>query len=115
MKRYDIRQIQADGRSAEFYRYVEERSKTLKLIAVCTGNEEMNREISDNLMLFLQRRTAENISVVRCGRQGVRYQERVGSPILSYSIYSQAFLSAKEADRGAILLNSVYDSSDRSD
>ena len=115
LKRYEIHQIRADGRSAEFYRYVEERSKTLKLIAVCTGDEEMNREISDNLMLFLQRRTAENICVVRCGKQGVRYQERVGSPIISYSIYSREFLSAKEADRGAVLLNAVYDSSDRSD
>ncbi len=115
LNRYEIHRFQADGRSAEFYRYVEERSKTLKLIAVCTGNEEMNREISDNLMLFLQRRFAENICVVRCGKQGVRYQERVGSPILSCSIYSRAFLSPKEADRGAILLNSVYDSSDRTD
>ena len=115
MKNYDIRSYQADARSEEFYQYIEERIASLKLIAVCTGNEEMNREISDNLMLFLKRRHAENICVVRCGAQGVRYQESIGSPILSRSIYTREFLSARDADRSAILLNAVYDDSDRSD
>ena len=75
----------------------------------------MNREISDNLMLFLHRRHAENICVVQCGKEGVRYQAAIGSPIVSTKIYTRAFLSAEEADRDAILLNSTYDTSERSD
>ena len=86
-----------------------------RLIAVCTGDAKINREISDNLMLFLKRRRAENICVVRCGENAARYQERVGSPILSENIYTRAFLSAEDADRRAILLNAVYDHSERSD
>ncbi|MBO7373150.1 MAG: hypothetical protein J6U19_02855 [Oscillospiraceae bacterium] len=114
-KQYDITGMQGDGRGREFYEYIEEHLSTLKLIAICTGSDSMNREISDNLMLFLHRRHAENVCVVQCGANGVRYQAAVGSPIISTKIYTRAFLSAEEADRDAILLNSTYDTSERSD
>ena len=114
MKNYDIQSFEADARSTEFYNYIASRITRLKLIAVCTGDEQMNQEISDNLMLFLQRRNAESVAVVRCGDRGVRYQQRIGSPVLSTNIYTLDFLSAEEADRNAILLNATYDSSERS-
>ena len=112
---YDIRSFNADGRSIEFYHYVDNRLSTLKLIAVCTGSEESDREISDNLMMYLKRRKAEHICVIRCGKDGVRYQETVGSPIITADIYSLEYLSAQKADRDAIIINSTYDDSDRTD
>ena len=115
LSKYEIKSVEADARSSSFYEFIQKRLSTLKLIAVCTGDEENNREISDTLMLFLQRRGAENICVVRCGDTGVYYQERVGSPIMTTDIYTQAFLSAEDADRNAIVLNSVYDTSEKSD
>ena len=115
MKQYDITGLNGDGRGSEFYQYIAERLSSLKLIAICTGNDAMNREIADNLMLFLHRRHAGNIHVVQCGENGVRYQPAIGSRILSTNIYTRAFLSAEKADRDAILLNSTYDASDRSD
>ncbi|MBQ3663960.1 MAG: hypothetical protein II914_07495 [Clostridia bacterium] len=115
LNKYEIRSVQADARSSDFYDFIQQRLSSLKLIAVCTGDDENNREISDNLMLYLQRRGAENIAVVRCGDTGVYYQERVGSPILTMGIYSQAFLSAENADRNAIIINSVYDTSEKCD
>ena len=114
-KEYDIRRFDADARSVQFYNYLEKKLQTLKMIAVCTGSEEMNREISDSLMLFLKRKHAQQICVVQCGESGVRYQETVGSPIIQTGIYTRSFLSAEKADRLAILLNSTYDTSDRSD
>ena len=114
-KSYDINSIKADGRSIEFYNYVDRHIGTLKLIAICTGNEDSDREISDNLMLYLKRRRAENICVVQVGHNGARYQETVGSPIVLSPIYTRSMLSAEEADRNAMILNSVYDTSDRSD
>ena len=114
-KQYDITGVLGDGRGKEFYECVAEHLSTLKMIVICTGNDAMNREISDNLMLFLHRRHAENICVVQCGKEGVRYQAAIGSPIVSTKIYTRAFLSAEEADRDAILLNSTYDTSERSD
>lgn len=115
LKNYDIQSYEGDARGIEFYNYIGRRLSTLKLIAICTGDAETNREISDNLMLFLQRRRAENIAVVRVGDKSVRYQERVGSPIQTVNIYTRDFLSAEDADRRAILLNAGYDHSDRSD
>ncbi len=113
-KEYDIKGYSADARSSVFYRYISSRLSSLKLIAICTGSDDRDREISDNLMLFLKRHQSENICVVRCGRSGARYQETVGSPILYHGIFTLSMLSAENADREAILLNSIYDSSDRS-
>ena len=59
-KQYDIIGMQGDGRGREFYEYIEEHLSALKLIAICTGSDSMNREISDNLMLFLHRRQSPN-------------------------------------------------------
>ena len=112
---YDINSFKADGRSIEFYNYIDRHIGTLKLIAVCTGNEYNDREISNNLMMYLKRRNAQHICVVRCGKDGVRYQETVGSPIITANIYSLDYLSAQKADRDAIIINSNYDDSDRTD
>ena len=53
--------------------------------------------------------------MVQCDENGVRYQKEIGSPIIRTDIYTRAFLSARDADRGAIILNASYDSSPRSD
>ena len=114
MKNYDITIYEEYAGSKAFYDYLEAHLSELKLIAVCTGNEETNREVSDSLMLYLKRRMAEHICVVRCGRSGARYQETVGSPVQTTGIFTRALLSAEDADREAILLNSIYDTSERS-
>ena len=115
LKNYDIQSFEHDAGSSEFYAYIDRRLSTLKLIAVCTGDADTSREISDKLMLYLKRRHAENICVVRVGDKAVRFQDHVGSPIRSLSLYTRAFLSAEDADRSAILLNAAYDHSARSD
>ena len=115
LRQYDIRRYAADARSSAFYEYIRTHLGSLKIIAVCTGDEAMNREISDNLMLYLRRNHAERICVVQCDDSGVRYQETLGKPIIRTEICALDYLSAKDADRLAILLNSTYDSSERSD
>ena len=112
---YDINSFRADGRSVEFYNYIDDHIGTIKLIAVCTGCEDSDREISDNLMMYLKRRRAQHICVVRCGKEGVRYQATVGSPIITAGINSLEYLSAQNADRDAIIINSTYDRSDGTD
>ena len=111
---YDIECFRADARSRLFYSWLEEQLQTLKLIAVCTGDEALNSEITNDLMLFLKRRKAENICVIQCGKSGVRYQAAVGSPVERTSIYARSLLSAEIADRNAMILNSSYDSSEQS-
>ena len=115
LRQYDVRLIAADARSGVFYDHIRSHLGSLKMIVICTGDEATNREISDNLMLYLRRNHAERICVVQCDDSGVRYQETVGKPIIRTEVCSLNYLSAKEADRLAILLNSTYDSSNRSD
>lgn len=115
LKNYDIRFFAADARSGTFFDYLNANLGTLKMIVVCTGDETMNREISDSLMLYVARRHAEHICIVRCGASGVRYQKSITSPIIQTGIYTRALLSAEDADRLAILLNSTYNDSERSD
>lgn len=114
LKEYQVEFFSADGRSRLFYDYLSKHLKTLKYIVVSTGNDAMNNEITDHLMLFLQRNRAERICVVQCGQNGARYQEAVGSPILNKKIYTVDLLSPITADRNAIILNAGYDTSDRS-
>jgi len=113
--RYDIEFFGDDARSRGFYTYLQKRLGSLKYIAVCAGNDEMNAEICDTLMLYLKRVRAEHICVVQCTKEGVRYQECVGAPLMAKKVRSMEMLSAGRMDRDAILINSAYDSSDRTD
>ena len=115
VNQYEIELHNDDGRSKEFYDYLGSRLGTVKYIAVCTGNDEMNTEIADHLMLYLKRMNAENICVLKCVKDHVSYQQAIGSGILTKNVYSYDMLSAVNEDRNAILINSVYDNSDRSD
>lgn len=112
---YDIEFYGDDARSRRFYTYLQKRLGSVKYIAVCAGNDEMNAEICDTLMLYLKRVRSEHICVVQCTKDGVRYQESVGAPILTKKVRSLEMLSADRMDRDAILINSAYDSSDRTD
>ena len=112
---YDIQLFSTDGRSNEFYNYVNTHLDTIKLVAICTGNDNMNREIAENLMLYLKRRGKESIKVVLCGKTAVEYQEKIGDPIVRGKIYTKNMLSPERVDRAAILLNGIYDKSDKTD
>jgi hypothetical protein len=114
IRNYDISLRQVDGRSKEFYDYVAGRLHTLKYIAVCAGNDAMNAELSDSLMLYLKRVHAEHICVVQVTKAGIRYQAFVGGEIKVKDVFTLDMLSAKKEDRNAIILNAAYDTSDRS-
>lgn len=114
IRNYDISLRQVDGRSKEFYDYVAGRLHTLKYIAVCAGNDAMNAELSDSLMLYLKRVHSEHICVVQVTKAGIRYQAFVGGEIKVKDVFTLDMLSAKKEDRNAIILNAAYDTSDRS-
>ena len=115
LEKYDIEVFKNDARSKEFYQYLNTRLGSLRYIAVCAGTDEMNSELTDHIMLYLQRLRAEHICVVQCTKDGVRYQQAVGHPIQSRSVRSLEMLSAEILDRDAILINSAYDNSDKTD
>ena len=49
MEHYDIRFHAADGRSDEFYAFLGENRDRIRMIVLCTGDYERNREIAEDL------------------------------------------------------------------
>ena len=115
LRHYDIEFFKKDGRSREFYEYLEKRLDTLKYIAVCTGDSKMNTELTDNFLFYLKSKQSEHICVVQVTSDGVNYQETVESDIQNRKVLTLDMLSAKKADRNGILLNATYDPTDKSD
>ena len=50
MKQYDIRFHAVDGRDEAFYAFLEENRKTIRMLVLCTGSNESNHEIADDLV-----------------------------------------------------------------
>ena len=49
MKEYDIRFHAVDGRDDAFYAFLEENRRSIRMIILCTGSNEQNHEIADDL------------------------------------------------------------------
>ncbi len=52
---YDIRFHSAEGISEDFYEYLEEHERDIRMIVLCTGNLEKNREIAEDLSHWFPR------------------------------------------------------------
>ena len=104
---YDITFHAHDGRSREMYQYLSQHAKTLKYIAVCTGNDKLNREIADELNRYL-RRLRCGAAVYRCGYTGVISQSGPGQPPRHKDIYTPDTLCTDRIDRMAMALNHSY-------
>ena len=114
-RHYSISFYAQDGRSRAFYEFLEQHLDSIRQIAVCTGSEQLNAEISGSLLLYLKDHRAEHICVLQCGRSEVRYQKAVGSEVKCAGIYTKNSLSPEKADGNAVLVNAAYDSSPRTD
>lgn len=107
LENYDVQFQAFDARSVGFYDYLKQR-KTLKLIAVCTGNDALNLEIADDVSLFLSRQ-GRQVPIILCGKNAVRFRRLPGGEAAERSAVSSLPLSVEATDRNAILLNDYYD------
>ena len=107
LENYDVQFFASDARSVAFYDHLRQR-KALKLIAVCTGNDALNREIADDVSLFLSRQGMQ-VPILLCGKNAVRFQRLPGGEAAQRSAVSALPISVEAIDRSAILLNAYYD------
>lgn len=103
LAKYDITFHPYDGRGKELYTYLQERGEQLKYIAVCTGSEERNAEIGEELYYYFQR-TKNTPPIYQCSHQGVKV---TGTNRL-INIYRPEILSTERIDRLAMILNHHY-------
>jgi hypothetical protein len=104
---YDIDLLPFDGRSSEFYRYLEEHLDSVKYIVVSTGSVIRNTGISEDLNMYLQRR-GRNIPVIQCDYNGIFYNSSDNKNLQLQSIYSPDILYSHRIDNLAMTLNHIY-------
>lgn len=103
---YDITFYPHDGRSCRFYDYLDENADSLSYIAVCTGSEEMNTQISQSLRTFLSHRGSA-ARIYLCGTRGVTYLPGGDKPE-TFEIYTPEILCTDRMDRMAMVMNQAY-------
>lgn len=107
LQRYQISFHNFDARSEEFYDYLAERSSALKYIAICTGKEDMNLEIAENLADYLQN-VSLNIPIFLCDHRCVQHFNRHDPQNSRFSLFRPEVLSLEDMDDLALLVNSHY-------
>lgn len=106
LKHYDIMLYPYDGRSSQFYDYIEEHAASIGYIAVCAGSESINLEIAERLQHFLRKRD-RLLSVLVCSRNGVIQLLPEGTTRF-HRIYIPQILCSDQIDRMAMVLNQSY-------
>lgn len=106
-ERYDISFHPYDARSQEMYQYLSQRRRSLKYIAVCTGNAKLNQEIADELGRCLKWFRC-SAPIYQCSCQGLRVQADQDQLPRQWDIYTPELLCPGRMDRMAAALNQRY-------
>ena len=102
---YDIRVMNCDARSCQMYDFLLENAHKLKYIVVCTGSDDINREITRQLGHFLQAHNhATPIHI--CSRRGL--QRITAAEAERWDIYACQVLCSNDIDKMAMMLNHSY-------
>nr|MBQ8251860.1 hypothetical protein [Lachnospiraceae bacterium] len=110
MEQYDIVLKAESAQSKGFYQYLEKNAGSIKYITVCTGDENRNNEIAQELQSTLARMNAD-ASVFRCSYEGIIYEHmgRDGKFVHEDTkIYKPECLDIRLADKRAMKLNHMY-------
>lgn len=109
LKNYDISFHACDGRSVELYDHLAQRAGKLKYLVICTGSDQMNLEIAENVTDYLTN-IGNPMPVYLCGHRGVKYLNTEGNVEKQLSLYQPEALSMKKMDEVAMLVNDRYQS-----
>jgi len=110
LKNYDINLYQYDARSRKMYEYLSEHCNTLKYVVVCTGKDDINHEIADDMINYFNRHD-RNVPVFICSRKGVETCISDRSETATYKIYQADLLCGDRFDKMAMVINHSYQSS----
>ena len=104
---YDIRLMEVNARSVEFYEFLSDHAKELNYIAICTGNDVENAEISREITDFLRSRRCY-APVLECSDKGVdRLSDTSGLPEI-IKLYTPDVLCSRTLDSMAMIINHQY-------
>lgn len=106
LKHYPIKMYPYDGRSSQLYDYLEAHAGSINYVAVCTGSESINMEVTERMQLFLQRRDCK-APILMCSRRGISHTTQ-NDRLVYHKIYVPEILCSDQIDRMAIVLNQSY-------
>lgn len=106
-RNYEVNLHNHDGRSRELYAFLEERLESLRYIAVCTGSEERNAEIGEELREYLAHRGVA-LPVHLCSCRGIVTTDPVTMETEGYKLYHPDVLATRKLDQMAMAVNSYY-------
>lgn len=104
---YEVNFHNHDGRSRALYEHLEARLDSLRYIVVCTGSEEGNAEIGEELRAFLQHR-GKVLPVHLCSYRGIQTTDPVTMETESFKLYHPDVLATRKLDRMAMAVNRYY-------
>ena len=107
MKHYDIRFHAANGKSDEFYSFLEKEGASVKCIVICTGSAAENREIFEDLTgWFGPGRPIPMILEASRGRYACIDEDRRASSCLN--LYESDVLEIERIDAMAMQIHHMY-------
>lgn len=106
LNHYDISLFPYDGRSRQFYDYLEENLSSVDHLTICAGNDAINLEIGEQIQNYLLRMKCR-IPILMCTRRGVS-RMTADEKLDSHRIYTPDILCPEQIDRMAMVLNQSY-------
>lgn len=107
LRQYDISFHPYDARSSQMYAHLDRRAGKIKYVAICTGNEKLNRELAEELSAYF-RQNGYALPICQCSKSGVKARG-AGSEAETFSrLYDAQLLSRDGLDRMAMILNHRY-------
>jgi len=106
LENYNIDLFPYDGRSNQFYDYLEANAASINYVAICAGSDSVNLEVGERFQPFLQRRGCK-APIHMCSHRGVS-QLSADDHIISHGIYTPEILCTDRIDRMAMIMNQQY-------
>ena len=107
---YDISFHGCDARSRKMYEYLALHRDTLKYVVICTGKEELNHEIAEDMIDYFNRYSC-SVPVFKCSRKGVEAYAVDGTVAASHGVYRSDILLTDRLDQMAMVINHQYQGS----
>ena len=107
LKAYDIRFCSYDGRSSKMYDYLDARGEKIKYVAICTGNEKLNRELAEELHAYFCQ-LGRYVPVCQCAKDGIKILNGNDHLEQHACLYDAQLLSRDGLDQMAMILNHRY-------
>ena len=107
LQNYDISFYPYDGRDRRLIEYLRQRGGNTKYIVVCTGSEQVNHEIAEDLTMFYER-FGLTIPIYLCSYRGVKCYDADIQKCKLHRLYQLSVLSSTTLDRMAMILNHYY-------